>query len=103
MNHGVHLQYSLAGILSVQLIATTLTCALFMLSTGLQTFLIANPWALLVSFGVSFGTLIVLALFTLAEAVSVGFVCMVRPSHLSVQCHSLHAHSMHVDVLHIAV
>lgn len=120
MNHGVHLQYSLAGILSVQLIATTLTCALFMLSTGLQTFLIANPWALLVSFGVSFGTLIammcnptlarsyphnytLLALFTLAEAVSVGFVCMVRPSHLSVQCHSLHAHSMHVDVLHIAV
>lgn len=66
-----------------------------MMSTGLQAYLIANPWPLFVSMGIAFGTLIaimcnptlarsyphnytLLAVFTLAEAVSIGFVCMVR-------------------------
>lgn len=78
----------------MQLLATTAMCALFMMSSGLQAYLVQNPWPLFVSIGISFGTLIammcnpnlarsyphnytLLAVFTLAEAVSIGFVCMV--------------------------
>jgi FtsH-binding integral membrane protein len=79
----------------VQLLLTTATCAAFMTVHGLQSYMIKNTWPLWTSLGVSFGVMItmlcsvnlartfphnyiLLTIFTLAESVMVGTICMVR-------------------------
>lgn len=90
-----HLQAVCAGILFVQLLITTAVCAIFMTTSGVQQYLTQHQWPLFASMGVSFGTIlammcniqlartfpqnyILLGIFTAAESVLVGTVCMVR-------------------------
>jgi hypothetical protein len=84
-----------AGILFMQLLLTTAVCAVFMSTTGVKEYMTVNTWPLWTSMGVSFGVLIammcnvslartfphnylLLTLFTAAESVMIGTVCMVR-------------------------
>jgi FtsH-binding integral membrane protein len=93
----------LAGILSVQLALTTATCAAFMSSSGIQAYMVRNTWplwtSLIVSFGVLFALLCnpklarthphnygLLFIFTAAESIMIGSICMVRLSLSRVLC-----------------
>ena len=81
----------------MQLLLTTAVCAAFMNISGVRTYMTQYTWPLWTSMGVSFGVLIammcnvslartfphnylLLTLFTAAESVMIGTVCMVRPS-----------------------
>lgn len=85
-----------AGILFVQLAITTGVAALMMMNQGINAYLSVNPWPLWTAMVVSFVTIIAMAckpelsrtyptnyallgVFTLAESVLIGMICMVRP------------------------
>ena len=102
-----------AGILFMQLALTTAVCAIFMTTSGVQSYMQANSWPLWTSMGVSFGVLIamlcniklarafphnyiMLTIFTAAESVMIGTICMVRLRfHFHAAKHSVIVHKVH--------